>query len=362
MHRRHRLHVAQRRWLADRTVLQPRRQAGRDGERDPRRSPGQRHRHDGGRSRLRPGRWAPAATASTSRTTGRTRRRCTAGATRRSSVRRTMETPTATSRRHGSPAEGGTSILQPSRPIQAPTAACTRAATRISGKAPTAGRRGRIRLPIPGTANEVDVAPTNSNNVVVAVGGRVLVSTNALGAFTLKDITRNLPGRFVARVAFDPNDPTTIYAVLGGFSGFPGGHVFRTTLAATTWTDISPPLDLPFNALALDGSETPPRSTPERTSACCAPSMAARTGACSTISISRARRCSTWCFTTGELRAATFGRGVFSFVKPTGPVDRRRSRRRPRLRHRLRGIDAVPDNRGLQRRRQGSASSRACSA
>ena len=87
------------------------------------------------------------------------------------------------------------------------------------------------KVSIPGTASEVDVAPTNSNNVVVAVGGRVLVSTNALGAFTLTDITRNLPGRFVARVAFDPNDPATIYAVLGGFSGFPGGHVFRTTIA-----------------------------------------------------------------------------------------------------------------------------------
>jgi len=61
----------------------------------------------------------------------------------------------------------------------------------------------------------------------------------------------------VGRVAFDPNDPATIYAVLGGLSGFPGGHVFRTSLTATTWTDISPALDLPFNAIALDGSETP---------------------------------------------------------------------------------------------------------
>ena len=39
---------------------------------------------------------------------------------------------------------------------------------------------------------------------------------------------------------------------LGGFSGFPGGHVFRTTLASTAWIDISPPIDLPFNAIALD--------------------------------------------------------------------------------------------------------------
>jgi hypothetical protein len=92
--------------------------------------------------------------------------------------------------------------------------------------------------------------------VAVPLGGWVPVSTDAPGGFTLNDITRNLPGRFVARVAFDPNDPATIYAVLGGLSGFPGGHVFRTSLASATWTDIAPPLDLPFNAIALD-CETP---------------------------------------------------------------------------------------------------------
>ncbi len=147
------------------------------------------------------------------------------------------------------------------------------------------------------------------------------LSANALGAFTLSDITRDLPGRFVARVAFDPNDPATVYAVLGGFSGFPGGHVFRTTLAGTGWTDISPPLDLPFNAIALDGSETPHHAlSPGRTSACCVPSTAARTGACSTIFTSRERPVFELAFHNGELRAATFGRGVFSFVKPTGPA------------------------------------------
>jgi hypothetical protein len=184
----------------------------------------------------------------------------------------------------------------------------------------TGGATWPNKAPIPGAANDVNVAPANSNNVVVAVGGRVLVSTDALGAFTLKDITRNLPGRFVARAAFDPNDPATIYAVLGGFSSFPGGHVYRTTLTATAWTDISPPLDLPFNALALDGSELPT-------------TLYAGTDFGVLRSVDGGTNWSVLddihfpgapvfdlAFHNGELRAGTFGRGMFSFVKPTGPA------------------------------------------
>ena len=176
------------------------------------------------------------------------------------------------------------------------------------------------KVPIPSAATEVNVAPTNNNNVVVAVGARVLLSTNALGAYTLTDITRNLPGRFVGRVAFDPNDPATIYAVLGGFSGFAGGHVFRTTIAATTWTDVSPPLDLPFNAIALDGSVTP-TTIYAGTDFGVLRSVdgGANWSVLDDIHFPRAPVFDL-AFHHGELRAATFGRGVFAFVKPTGPA------------------------------------------
>jgi len=177
------------------------------------------------------------------------------------------------------------------------------------------------KVAIPGTATHVDIASTNSNNVVVAVGSRVLVSTDALvpGGLHLKDITRNLPGQFVGRVAFDPNDPATIYAVLGGLSGFPGGHVFRTLLTATTWTDISPALDLPFNAIALDGSETP---TVIYTGTDFGVLRSVDGGAnWSVLDDLHFPGAPVFdlAFQKGELRAATFGRGVFSFVKPTGP-------------------------------------------
>jgi hypothetical protein len=192
------------------------------------------------------------------------------------------------------------------------------------------GNSWRILSAFAGSGN-VDVARTNGNNVVIAVGGQVFVSTNALAptvglpsGVTFIDVTRNLPSRNVSRAVFDPNDPTEIYAVLGGFDGGPGqtGHVFRTNLGATSWTDISPVLDIPFSAIALDGNETP-----------------------STIYVGTdfgvlrsVDRGSSWSVLDDihfprvpvldlvlapqprSLRAATYGRGVFVFATPPAPV------------------------------------------
>ena len=179
------------------------------------------------------------------------------------------------------------------------------------------------------TAN-VAVAPTNGNNVVVANGTQVFVSTNALAAtvgapngVTFTNITRNLPGRNVLRAVFDPNDLTVIYAVLGGFAGGgAAGHVFRTTIGGTAWTNISPAVDLPFGAIALDGTDTPT-----------AIYVGTDLGVLRSID-----RGATWyvlddihfprcpvtdlAFGRGSriLRASTYGRGVFEFTKPTWPT------------------------------------------
>ncbi len=242
------------------------------------------------------------------------------GATPTSSARPTTAAPTAGSRRRGR-RRSRTSISPPWRPIPQRGGTVYASSNQNLWQSTDGGATWPNSVAIAGTATEVDVAPTNGNNVVVAIGGRVFVSTDALvpGGLTLTDITRNLPGRFVGGVAFDPNDPATIYAVLGGFSGVPGGHVFRTSLTAANWTDISPPLDLPFNAIALDGSDTP---------------TALYTGTDFGV-LRSVDGGANWSvlddihfpgapvfelvYHRGELRAATFGRGVFSFVRPTGP-------------------------------------------
>ncbi len=191
------------------------------------------------------------------------------------------------------------------------------------------GATWRILSPFNSTGN-IDVARANGNNVVIAVGSKVFVSTNALAAtvgpptgVTFTDITRNLPaGRVVARALFDPADPGTILAVVGGFSGFAGGHVFRTTVTASAWTDISPKLDLPFSALALSGKTTPTtifagtdigvlRSVDDGASWTVLDDIHFPRAPVLDLILNDA---------AGILRAATYGRGVFQFSKPVGPA------------------------------------------
>lgn len=189
------------------------------------------------------------------------------------------------------------------------------------------GGAWRILSPF-ATTGQIGVARTNGNNVAIGVQNRVFVSTNALAAtvgpptgVTFTDITRNLPSRNVSRVAFDPNDPNVIYAVMGGFNGGPGniGHVFRTTVGGTAWTDISPALDLAVNAIALDGSEIPTTIY-----------IGTDFGVLRSVDDGL-----TWyvlddihfprvpvfdlVFRNGILRAGTYGRGAFTFVRPQGP-------------------------------------------
>lgn len=73
-----------------------------------------------------------------------------------------------------------------------------------------------------------------------------------------------LPVRAVTDVVIDPLSAQTVYVAYSGFdSGGSGrGHVFRTTNAGQTWTDISGNLpDVPVNSLLIDpdsiGSATP---------------------------------------------------------------------------------------------------------
>ena len=188
----------------------------------------------------------------------------------------------------------------------------------------------------PGAPGVVAVAPSNGNYVAVTAGSKVFVSQNALATtgVSFTNITRNLPKRSVTRVEFDPNDPTRLYVVLGGYAGIgAGGHVFRTTLGATQWTDISPAatvddvltaLDVPFGALALDGSDLPTtiyvgcdlgvlRSVNDGLSWMVVDDIHLPRVPVTDLAISGSAQ-------PKLLRAATYGRGVFTFVHPDWPT------------------------------------------
>lgn len=71
------------------------------------------------------------------------------------------------------------------------------------------------------------------------------------GGATLTDITTpNLPDRYPRRITVNPVNSSEAYLVL---SGFGTGHLFKTTDAGNSWTDISGSLpDVPFHCLAID--------------------------------------------------------------------------------------------------------------
>lgn len=187
-----------------------------------------------------------------------------------------------------------------------------------------------LGTPAPGMyVSSLDVAPSRSASLVIAANdwssnNLVAVSTNVLSnSVAFQNITRNLPKRFVTRVAFDPHDPKAIYATLSGLNAqTPGrpGHVFRTTTGAKRWTDISPPADVPVNAIALDGTSSHTvlyigtdqgvwRSDDGGTNWIRVDPEHLPNAAVSDL---------VWNPKTGVLTAATWGRGVFELSSPAG--------------------------------------------
>ena len=103
-------------------------------------------------------------------------------------------------------------------------------------------------------------APSDTTCGTYAIGaplGKVWATTNAGATWSQIGPGNQLPTRVVTGLAFDPQDPRKLYATLSGFNADGGhpGHVFvcsDITPPNPTWVDISPPLDSPHNAIAVD--------------------------------------------------------------------------------------------------------------
>jgi hypothetical protein len=113
------------------------------------------------------------------------------------------------------------------------------------------------------TISAIAFAPSDTSSLTYAfgTGEGSLRSTISGGAQRWKDLDPppgTVPNRYVKAIAYHPTDPATVYVALSGFDentpGYPG-HVFRTvnaTAGTPTWTNVSPPVNLPINALAID--------------------------------------------------------------------------------------------------------------
>ena len=120
-------------------------------------------------------------------------------------------------------------------------------------------------LDAPGTILAIAFATTDSSCGTYAWGnrgGQVGLTRDGGQTWMNLDPGAMLPPRPVDGLAFDPSHPDTLYAVISSFDdATPGqaGHVFRTTNAMSpspTWTNVSPPIDVPFNVIALDPRNT----------------------------------------------------------------------------------------------------------
>jgi hypothetical protein len=192
-----------------------------------------------------------------------------------------------------------------------------------TGAPPTFNKIQSLSAPL----GAVDVAPANSNYVVCVAGNtRVFVSTNSLVASpSFFEVTGNLPGRTVMQVAFDPNDPSAVYATLSGFNNqtpAQPGHIFRRSIFSGNWTNISPALDVPFDAIAIDGTPAPStiyvgsdlgvlRSTDRGQTWTVLDDAHFPNIPVTDIKINTQAR---------VLQASTFGRGMFEFAFPDGPI------------------------------------------
>jgi len=112
-----------------------------------------------------------------------------------------------------------------------------------------------------GALSTIAVAPTDPNTVYTGSSdAEVNVTRNALSttaAVQWTDVTSStsLPGRSITWIAVDPTIATTAYVGYSGFTGYGDklGHIFKTTNAGSSWTDISSDLpNTPVDAILVD--------------------------------------------------------------------------------------------------------------
>jgi photosystem II stability/assembly factor-like uncharacterized protein len=154
------------------------------------------------------------------------------------------------------------------------------------------------------------------------------VTANGGASWSDFDPSDGVPNRAVTGIAFAKSDPNVAYVTLSGFDdGTPGqpGHVFRSTnalAASPAWRNVTPPVNLPFNTLAIDpaapntvyaGADNGVWASNDAgaTWAYMGPDAGLPNTAVFDLQIQ---------VSTGKVFAFTFGRGAFSLTRTAAPA------------------------------------------
>lgn len=91
-----------------------------------------------------------------------------------------------------------------------------------------------------------------------ANNGTLNLTVNGGTSWTNIDAGNRVPSRWITDLAFHPTNPDVLYVTVSGFDeATPAqpGHLFKTENARSanpTWTNVSPPINLPHNTVAID--------------------------------------------------------------------------------------------------------------
>lgn len=144
------------------------------------------------------------------------------------------------------------------------TARLWRCTNYFSGTIPSWSPNSPVMLDTNGAPMPISAmafAPSDTSGQTYAFGtedGQLRITSNGGGNWNDLDPANAVPNRYVSGLAFSPTDANTLYVTLSGYDeDTPGqpGHLFKTTnalAAAPAWMDVSPPVDLPNNCLAID--------------------------------------------------------------------------------------------------------------